>query len=324
MAGKVRLLSVFAAGTILVGAAPSGSVFAQKANLYADMSNLIVRHQTEHYAIAGTISDARLLEYGRCLEFIYQEYATGFAQLALTDRANVHADGVEQTKEDKKVAQRNSLSGNYGDRFPVIIFARPDEYDQFGAAYFSDSLENTRGVFLRPLKLLVIRDDANSSQTYEVLFHEAFHQFAYRFTPFIPMWANEGLATYYGLARPTSSGLRFDRPAASYCRVVREAGSARALIPLGQLMAMDRAQFYSKEKVSNLEMSTRTLCYAQAYTLVSYILSDQDGAAHLRTYLQDLAGAKDDSTVGAISDRHFGRAMLDAMTPQWLTYCQTH
>ncbi len=321
--GKVRIpFFFFLLSTIVVTDAAPSNVLAQNANLHADIGNLIVRHQTEHYAIAGTISEARLLDYGQCLEFIYREYATGFAELTSNDGPSFHREEASQTKEGRKITQTSPMSGNNGDRFSVIIFAKGDEYEQFGAKYFPAALEHTRGVFLRSLKLLVIRDDSDSSQTYEVLFHEAFHQFAHRFIPFIPTWANEGLATYYGHARPTTSGLRFDKPASSHFKVVQEARVAKALIPLEELMGMTQARFYRSDKIRNLNFTNRTLCYAQAYTVMSYILSDQAGADRLRNYLKDLAGAKSRSEANSISGRYFDAQMLEAITPQWLTYCQ--
>jgi hypothetical protein len=310
------------AGVLFIAAASQTNVSAQKANLHADIDNLIVRHKTEHYALAGTISDARLLDYGRCLEYIYQEYARGFAKLTSNDGRKFHAEDASQTNEEKKDGQSSPVSGNFGDRFPVIIFANRDEYELFGAKYFPATLEHTRGVFLRSLKLLVIRDDSDSSQTYEALFHEAFHQFAHRFTPFIPTWANEGLATYYGHARPTTSGLRFDKPASSHFKVVQEARVAKALIPLEELMVMNQARFYEREKIANLDLTHKTLCYAQAYTLVTYILSDPAGVSRMRSYLKELAEATTRSEANSISRRYFDAQMLEAVTPQWLTYCQ--
>lgn len=321
LAVRSPAISCTVAGSCLIAASAPKSALAQKANLRADLDNLNVRHQTEHYAMAGTVSDARLQDYGQCLEFIYKEYATGFAELtsneaAAPDDQPVHAD------PDHKMKSRSPMRGDFGGRFPVIILAKADEYDQFGARYFPESLEHTRGVFLRSLKLLVIRDDSDSSQTYEVLFHEAFHQFAHRFMPYIPTWANEGLATYYGVARPTSSGLRFDQPAAWHFKAVQEARVARALIPLGELMVMDQARFYEREKIENPDVTHRSLCYAQSYALISYMLSDPAGTARLRAYLKELAGAKNRPAAVAISQSHFDAGMLEAMTPHWLTYCQ--
>jgi hypothetical protein len=320
---SMRYLFCCTVAGMLLGAVPmSPDLLAQKADLGADMGALNVRHQTEHYAIAGTISDARLMEYGRCLEFIYREYATGFTRLASSPPSNDRSKETSTDKEGDATSSPDAKSDSHGGRFSVIIFSTPAEYDQFAARYLPEQLEHTRGVFLRTLKLLVIRDDPDSAQTYEVLFHEAFHQFANRFMPFIPTWANEGLATYYGHARPTTSGLRFDKSAHSHFQAVQEAKSAKALIPLARLMEMKQAEFYGDERVSNLDLTNRSLCYAQAYTFVSFMLSDQTGAARLRAYLKDLTDAKDSVAEQSITRRHFDAKTLDALTPHWLAYCQ--
>ena len=62
----------------MVLAAAPGVTPAQTGDLKTDLGGLNIRHRTEHYAIAGTVTDDRLVEYGRCLEYIYKEYATGF------------------------------------------------------------------------------------------------------------------------------------------------------------------------------------------------------------------------------------------------------
>jgi hypothetical protein len=297
---------------------------AQKGDLIADIANLDVRHETTHYAIAGTSSDAKLLDYGRCLEYIYLEYARGFAQLTEADANDKRADAEANAKKNDKSLQAELMSGTVKGRFPVIIFSKPAEYDQFAAKYLPERLEHTRGVYLHSLKLLLIRDDSDSSQTYEVLFHEAFHQFAHRYVPYLPTWANEGLATYYGHARPTSTGLRFDKPAAWHFRNVQEAKTAKALIPLPELMAMDQAEFYDDEQVANLELTNRQLCYSQAYTLVSFMLSEPAGMSRLRDYLKDLAGAQSRAAEKSITQRHFDSKTLEAMSPLWLTFCQKH
>ena len=47
--------------------------WSQTRDLRGDLQNLNVRHRTGHYALAGTVSDARLAEYGKYLEYIYRE-----------------------------------------------------------------------------------------------------------------------------------------------------------------------------------------------------------------------------------------------------------
>lgn len=87
-------------------------------------------------------------------------------------------------------------------------------------------------------------------------------------------------------------------------------------------MAMSQTRFYKRAKVANLDLSYQTLCYAQAYTLVSYILSDPAGVHRLRNYLKDLAGANSHSEAKSISGKYFDAHMLEAITPQWLAYSQ--
>lgn len=307
----------------------------ERADLRNDLAKLNVRQRTEHYSLAGSVSDARLAEYGRCLEYIYKEYAKGFsnllapAQPAKTgDSARVEEDhparrGTPSETSQAKPAEVTSL-GEEGNRFPVIVYAKDDEYLEFSQKYFAGDLEHTRGAFVPALKLLIVRDDPNSSETFETLFHEAFHQFADEYIPMLPTWLNEGLATYYGVARPTGSGLVFDRPASMYFRIVRDAKEAKLLVPLRDLMLMSHADFRQRHEVGNLSMTHQTLCYGQAYTLVVYILNDPAGLTLLRRFLKDLAAAKTSSDVQEITDRHFDKKLLDAMSAEWLTFCQKH
>ena len=327
---------------------------AKPASLSDDLDKLNVRHRTEHYAIAGTITDPRLAEYGRCLEYIYKEYAKGFSEL-LAAAPSVNA-GVLPRPPDKTPNRRQSSKGNVGStprqnpnterrapeegvpaiiaqvsspgdadtRFPVIVFAKEEEYLEFSKKYFAGDLEHSRGAFVPTLKLLIVRDDPNSNETYETLFHEAFHQFAFEYIRMLPTWLNEGLATYYGIARPTESGLAFDRPALAYFQIVRKAQAAKLLVPLRDLMLMSRAEFYEQSEVGKLSITYQALCYGQAYTLVAYILNNQAGATHLRLFLKDLADAKSANEVQKTTDRYFDKKLLDAMATEWLIFCQKH
>ncbi len=294
----------------------------QRADLRSDLAKLNVRQRTEHYALAGTVSEARLTEYGRCLEYIYKEYAKGFSDLLAPAQPPVRLGASKEITQANPSEVTSLSEKDIG--FPVIVYAKDDEYLEFSQKYFAGDLEHTRGAFVPALKLLIVRDDPNSSETFETLFHEAFHQFADEYIPMLPTWLNEGLATYYGIARPTESGLAFDRPASMYFRIVRNAKEAKLLFPLRDLMLMSHADFYESREVDNLSMTHRTLCYGQAYTLVAYILNDQAGAMHLRRFLKDLADAKSANDVQKTTDRHFDKKLLDAMSAEWLAFCQKH
>ena len=238
---------------LLLAVAPGGAE-AQTGDLKTDLGDLNIRHRTKHYALAGTVTEDRLVEYGRCLEYIHEEYATGFAELL--GRPSDQPRASKKDPADRQHPRKSGRSVN-GERhkqalpvdgaFKVVILATDADYREFGEAYFDGRAEHTRGLFVPSAELLLIRDEPASHQTYEVLFHEAFHQFAQRYVRIMPIWLNEGLATYYGTARPTKTGLVFDRPRSAYFGVIKNARAVGKLIPLDELMlctaSTDSAQF---------------------------------------------------------------------------------
>jgi len=358
-------------------------------NIFEDLPKLNVRLETEHYALAGTISDARMAEYGRCLEYIHREYADGFANLlkqhqdgqapapnadSNSSRNPSKSEKRRDRQSDRKRngksapsaadASRSGESNHTGDsrkdgsnpapkeedlevphptegaaaalqlifpglfpesgKFRVIVFANADEYNAFGRQYFCGATEHSRGAYIPVLKLLLVRDEIESVETYEVLFHEAFHQFLDRYIPFAPIWINEGLATYYGTARPTENGLYFDRPKEIFFDVVADTMSARELIPLKQLMLYNRGQFYDNRRVPGTEFGRRILSYSQAYTLSAYILQDDAGRIHLQNYLRNLARVSSPAAANQVTRESFPDPLLDAMAPEWLAFVNRH
>ncbi len=276
---------------------------AQTRSLRGDLGEFTVRKATPHYSLAGTIGEERFAEYARCLEYIYAEYQKGFGDLLAGN---------------EKQSRQTEARPDSQDRFRVVILATDAQYNEFVEAYFAGQAEHTRGLFVPAVSLLIIRDDPDSSETYEVLFHEAFHQFLHRYIPFAPVWLNEGLATYYGTARPTKSGLVFDRRELGFFKVVRDAVDAKALVPLRDLTLADRRAFYDRTEVRAIKAAKATLNYAQSYTLVSYILSDVHGREHLRKYIRLLASAKSDVDARRITKEHFSDKLLASMVAPWL------
>jgi hypothetical protein len=301
-------LSRAVAGILGVSWVVAQSVQALGGDLRGDLTRLNVRHVTAHYELAGTVSNARLEEYGRCLEYIYAEYARGFGEL-------VPGKVFPVSGRPGAVPRGPQLP-----RFRVIVFDRQAEYDEFARANFDGTAEHTRGLFVPGAELLLIRDEADSAETYETLFHEAWHEFVHRFVPWMPIWLNEGLAVHYGTARPTAGGLAFDRPPRHYYRIVESAALAGQLIPLRTLLGADRAWFYESARVPGLEVDRRTLCYAQSYTLAAYMVFDEQGREHLRRFIRRLAGARDEGDVAWITRELFPEELLGRMVPAWLEH----
>jgi len=293
----------FAAHVLVVFAAVAclGNISrGQQRDLRHDLQGLHIRHTTAHYAMAGTISDAKLAQYGEALEFIHREYAKGFGELL-----------AKKTSEKKEAAE---------DKFHVVVLAKETEYHEFVGAYFGASAESSSGLFVPSVNLLVILDRSDQADTHGTLFHEAFHQFAHRYVPAIPIWLNEGLATYYGTARPIRGGLRFDRPRLHYFALVRLAADSHKLVPLQELMLSSKAAFYDLSEVEGLNVNRRSLCYAQAYTLASYMINDKGGREHLRTYVRKLSEAKTEKDAQQVTRDLFNDKLLTAMVKPWMAY----
>src|SRR5262245_54328641 len=121
---------------VLVAIVPAS---AQTGDLASDVTKLNIRQKTDHYALAGTASDARLKEYGRVLEYIYKEYAKGFSELLSSGqgkqcsagdgrpnqdstRPGPQGRGAGKDKVDDQPKEDSDGSDAEG-RFKVIIFA---------------------------------------------------------------------------------------------------------------------------------------------------------------------------------------------------------
>ena len=319
---------------------------AQRSNLAEKLGELNVRHVTEHYALAGTVNDARLEEYGRALEWIYGEYAQGFRKLFEEEEKKSKAASRKKgqrgrrstagSRRSKRAAQKEAsddrkqqkpkaasiLDRGEDERFPVIVFATGREYREFGREFIPGGTENSGGMYLGALGVLLILDRPDADDTYSVLFHEAFHQFMCRYVKDPPMWLNEGLAVYYEGARPGRSGIRFINTRKNFWDILRKVIPTPEAIPLQRIVTASRATFYDETPIhvdGYLGVHRKTLYYAEAYTLVHLLLEHADGRERVQNYICDLA--KDDGmNTRAITEKYFDKATCDQLTHSWIRH----
>jgi len=315
-------------------------LYGQRGDLGKRLKELNVRHTTAHYVLAGTVTDARLREYGQALEWIHGEYARGFAGL-LTEGpgsssapvgSRPPAEGTKPAGSSREGGATDGPSGSSGGlsitegdkqgRFRVIVLAARHQYDQFAKAFLDQSAEHTNGMYLHAHQLLLVLDQGNPDDTYETLFHEAFHQFLRRYVSNPPMWLNEGLATHFGSARPARDGVVFSRPPTARWKLVRELIEDRKAIPLADVIHADRRQFYDRTpiRLADLDGVTRKhACYAEAYTLVHMLLNKPQARQRLHDYIRDLA-ADESGDAKAITEKHFDRKTCDSLASHWVEY----
>lgn len=84
------------------------------------------------------------------------------------------------------------LAGTVGERLPFYLFSTRRDYEAAGG------VPGTAGLFSGDRLMAVVNPD-NPAATWHAVQHEGFHQFvAVAIGGGIPMWANEGLAEYFG------------------------------------------------------------------------------------------------------------------------------
>ncbi len=330
-------------------AACAGDAFAQRRaspqeptqpDIMTKIEDLRIRHRTEHYALAGTIEQKKFEEYGRALEFIHKEYVKGFDKLLKEEKKE------SETKSRSKPSARKPSAGKAKpgkmkkddpadekddeeadkDRFRVIFFRNNKEYQSFGQAYLSGSTEHTDGMFVPALKSLLITEHKEVEETYSLLFHEAFHQFVSKHIPNPPMWLNEGLATYYGAAKPTARGLDWSNPPKNYWWLCRQAIQFNAHIPVLEVTRASREQFYDATVVKMPGMSDRLirsqLFYGESYTLIHVLVKDRGGLVKLQNYIRDLAH-DDGKNTKRITDKHFDAKACQQLEHAWINFVKS-
>jgi tetratricopeptide (TPR) repeat protein len=132
---------------------------------------------------------------------------------------------------------------------------------------------------------VALRADLLGDENYSIVYHEYFH-FLVRGTRWkLPVWLEEGLASFWGNTRMTPKVAEVGRPdaqALAYLRGVR-------FLPLAELMAVERSS-------PHYQRSDKTrLFYAQSWALVHYLnLGDRSGRRReqLADYLRRSAAGK--------------------------------
>lgn len=164
----------------------------------------------------------------------------------------------------------------------VRICGNVGEYMEYGAP------AGSAGYFNPLVKELVLYDASASvsdegkrkqtvSDSYLVLYHEAFHQYVYfalgDFSP--DYWFNEGVADYFGgtVIYASSSKVKEIGPNSWRLGFVKKLVERDDLfIPLADLIAAKRAQFYDPRKAG--------MMYAEAWSLIYFLIATPEGAAN--------------------------------------------
>jgi hypothetical protein len=192
---------------------------------------------------------------------------------------------VRMTRMAEEYQSRTAgFAGQIKDRLPFYLYKDPADYARAGG------VENSAGIFdgERLVGLTLRRaDGVISLATWHVVQHEGFHQFAHAVIGGeLPMWADEGLAEYFGEGLFTGDGFVTGLiPQDRFTRVQKMFTEARDK-PLAELLAITREQWNAKVEMQN---------YDQAWSFVHFLAHGEDGRLQkpFANFMHDVAAGAD-------------------------------
>lgn len=251
-------------------------------------------YRSHHYLIHTNLSREETVPFGRHMDAVFEQYQRRFTGFLPHDL----------------------------EAMPLYLLRTREDYIRFMAEHDIDAT-NSGGLYfvthdLRGLATWAESD--NRAQTFRVLQHEGFHQFAWKFIgPNLPVWLNEGLAQYFEDAVLVDG--RMSTGLASRGRITRmrdaiRGGEAR------QLRALHAVSGEAWNRALRQRPDDAALLYAQSWSVVYYLIHG-DGGAHqpqLVEYLKLLSQGNGSDEAMLLA---FGRRGIGAVQQDWIDFALT-
>jgi hypothetical protein len=157
-----------------------------------------------------------------------------------------------------------------------------------------------------------------TSQTFAVLQHEGFHQFAFSYIGTnLPTWVNEGLAQYF--EDGVLAGDQFYIGFANGRRIasVRAAMQDNRLLAFDTLLGLDEREWH--EMVTTGSGETAGLLYDQSWSIVYFLITAEDGK-YRKAFEQYLHLVADGSDSATAFKRAFNDDRTDRFRDRWLEH----
>lgn len=195
------------------------------------------------------------------------------------------------------------LAGTVRERQPFYLFKDARDY------YAAGGIAGSAGVFTGD-KLMAIADPRFASAVWATVQHEGFHQFVMAAVgDRIPIWANEGLAEYFGEAMFCGdrivSGLARPEQVKNVQKMIR-AGEYESL---ADMLAMSHRQWNAQLKHGN---------YIQAWSMIHF-LAHADGGRYQDAFIGFLRDVSKQTDAPRAWKKHFGED-TGAFERRWREY----
>ena len=188
-----------------------------------------------------------------------------------------HMDLVCKTYYTKFKGFKNQ-HGHRG-RFNMVLVRTNQDYVNYLSRYGIDG-RSSGGMFFanaQTNKLITWIQGVPEAFTIKTLQHEGFHQFNYHFIGTrTPIWANEGMAEYFGDGVMVNSGRSLQLGIANYLRIkrVQKAIDQGTIIPFGELIYMDSGTW--RRNMTN-GSPRGSFQYAQSWSVGYFLMHGEKG-----------------------------------------------
>ncbi|MEM8783159.1 MAG: DUF1570 domain-containing protein [Planctomycetota bacterium] len=244
------LFAVALVGSLLPALFGAGSAAAEP-EAQAGRSATPTRHifASHHYHIHTDLGREETVPFGRHMDAVYEAYLRRFAAF---------------TPKQKQM-------------MPLYLFRTESEYQAF-LTDMGIEARHSGGMFFvnhRGRGLATFVEGQSLSETYGVLQHEGFHQFAWKYLGGdLPTWVNEGLAQYFEDAPLVNGRLVVGATDRARLARVRAALDAGETLPLGTLFSLGEGAW--GDAVHHDENHSGLL-YAQSWSVVYFLIHGEDG-----------------------------------------------
>ena len=303
------------------------------------IANLKTRHQTEHYAIAGTtdIDQEQLEEMGWMLEVMHRQYVMTFGEPA-------GPPPPRPVKRVNKPAQRNPKSNSRrtppakekpkaknddalalppdGERFRVVVLKDGIQYNTYCGKQINSTIraENAGGYFSSKLGALILIYASNANEREVAVCRQGFDQFIAKKMPIAPPWVRAGLGEYFETGQIGSTNVTYTKIQTFAWANLLRAVNARLAIPLHDLINATQKEFDDTSPApgmsSQVTITKQRLYRMESYSFVHFLLSDKGGSRRLKEFLQELAEAGG-GTGSTITEKYFDGKTCERITKAW-------
>lgn len=180
---------------------------------------------------------------------------------------------------------------------------------------------NTAGVFYvggMAFPTLAARTEGNPrGRLFHVLQHEGFHQFLYtRLGNNVPVWANEGLAEYFGYGIEVRGRLKVGIAPPSVIHSIQTATAKNQAFGFGEFIRMSDAEWGRRVTSGDARAG---IMYDQAWSIAHFLIHAENGK-YADRFQQFLAATGEGSTVDQALKIAFGSSDVSPFENAWRQY----